>query len=112
MDYRDLIELMDYPSNMESGLYWIKQANNKWTYDLTKLLMENFLQSNWSFETISAIAFITYIIELDAYELHSRYKKILNDFMMNASVLHFTYNKNKLFFKNIFVFMLMTIYEI
>ena len=37
---------------------------------------------------------MTYIVDLDAYELHLGDKKVFNDFMMNASVLHFTYDRD------------------
>ena len=38
--YRNPIDSMDYPSNMEIGLRWYqKGTNNKWTYNLTNHLM-------------------------------------------------------------------------
>ena len=36
---------------------------------------------------------MTYIINLDACELHLEASKIFHDFMMNAKILHFTYDK-------------------
>ena len=40
MKYRDPIDLLDRPSNMEIGLFgYQKGTNNKWTYNLTDHLM-------------------------------------------------------------------------
>ena len=40
LDYRDPIDLMDGPSNMESGLCWYREGtNNKWISDLMDHLM-------------------------------------------------------------------------
>ena len=40
MEYRDPIDLMDCPSNMEIGLFWNQKGpNNNWTYDLIDHLM-------------------------------------------------------------------------
>ena len=38
-------------------------------------------------------AFMTYIANWDAYELHLGEEKVFNDFMMNATILHFTYDR-------------------
>jgi hypothetical protein len=35
---------------------------------------------------------MTYVVDLNAYELHPREGEKFNDFMMNARVLHFTYD--------------------
>ena len=37
---------------------------------------------------------MTYIIDLDAYELHPGDEKVSNNFVMNARVLHFTYDRD------------------
>ena len=59
---------------MEIGLYlYQKGTNNKWTYDFTDHLMVEL-------ETIIALATMTYIAELDAYELHLGDEKNFNDF--------------------------------
>ena len=42
------------------------------------------------FETIIALAFMTYIINLDAYKLHMVDEKIFNDFMINDGIFHLT----------------------
>ena len=69
------IDLMDCPSNMEIGLCWYKkETNNKWTYNLTDQLMLDL-------ETIIALASMTYIIDLDAYELHPGDEKVFNNFI-------------------------------
>ena len=47
----------------------------------------NFIKSYCSFETISALAFMTYIVNLDAYELYTWDEKVFNGFIMNARVL-------------------------
>ena len=54
-------------------LVW-KGTNNKWTYDLTDHLIVDL-------ETIIALAFMTYIINLNAYELHPEDEKIFNVFI-------------------------------
>ena len=51
-----------------------KGTNNKWTYDLIDHLMANL-------EIIIALASMTYIVNLDGYELQSREGKVLNDFI-------------------------------
>ena len=62
VEYKDLIDLMYYLSSMEIGLsLYLEGTNNNWTYNLTKHLMVDL-------ETIIAIVFMTYTINLDAYE--------------------------------------------
>ena len=51
-----------------------KGINNKWTYNFTDHLKANL-------ETIFAIAFMTYIIDLDAYELHPKDEQVFNNFI-------------------------------
>ena len=69
------IPLICRPSNMEIGLCWSKKGNNyNWTYDLTDHLMV-------VLETIIALAFMTYIVNLDGYELHMGDEKLLNTFI-------------------------------
>ena len=36
---------------------------------------------------------MTCFVNLDAHELHPMNEKVFNDFMMNAKVLHFTYDR-------------------
>ena len=75
MGYRDPINLMDHPSNMEIDLCWYqKRTNNKWTYDLMDYLMVDLL-------TIISLASMTYIVDLDAYELHPRNEIVFNNFI-------------------------------
>jgi hypothetical protein len=75
MGYRDPIDLMDHPWNTKIGSCWYKKGtNNEWAYDLMDHLMED-----W--ETIIALAFMIYIIELDAYELHLGDEKVFNNFI-------------------------------
>ena len=74
MKYRDPIDLMDCPSNVEIGLCWYqKRVNNEWTYDLTDHLMLDL-------ETIIVLATMKYIGESNVYELHPGDEKVLNDF--------------------------------
>ena len=64
VEYRDSIDLMDCPSNMEFGYVGYQNGtNNKWTYDLTDHLMIYL-------EMIIALASMIYIVDLDAYELN------------------------------------------
>ena len=55
-------------------------------------------------ETIIAIAFMTYIVDLFAYELHTGDEKVFNDFI-NARVLQYTYDKDSLLFQSIFLYL-------
>ena len=72
VEYKSSIGLMDCPSTMEIGSRWYqKGTNNKWIYDLIDPLVIDL-------ETIIALAFMTYIINLDAYELHPRDEIFLN----------------------------------
>ena len=64
VEYMNLINLMDHPSNMEIDLYWYQGSNKKWTFDLTDHLMINIY---------------VYIEDLDAYELHPKDEKAFND---------------------------------
>jgi hypothetical protein len=64
-----------------------KEPTNKGNYDPTYHLMVDL-------ETIIALASMTYIEDLDAYELHPRDEKIFNKLSMNAKVLQYTYNKS------------------
>ena len=49
---------------------------------------------------------MTYIIDLEAYELNPGDEKNFNHFMRNARVLHFTYDsRGWLLFKSIFVYL-------
>ena len=89
VEYRDslenlvIIDLMDSPSNMKIDLCWYKRGtNNKWTYNLTDHLMIDL-------ETISALASMTCVIDLDAYELHpGEKKKSLTTLLMNVRVFY------------------------
>ena len=51
-----------------------KGTNNKWTYNLTNRLMVDL-------QTIIAITFMTYIVDLDAYECHVGDEKVFNKFI-------------------------------
>jgi hypothetical protein len=46
---------------------------------------------------------MTYIVDLNAYELHSRDEKVVNNFMMNAQGIHFTYDRSSLLFEGVVV---------
>ena len=62
--YRDPIDSMDYPSNLEIGLGWYKKGTNKeWIDNLTDHLMVDL-------ETMITLANVTCIVVLDAYELN------------------------------------------
>lgn len=43
VEYRDPVDLMDRPSNMDISLWWYKRGQQQVTYDLTNQLMRNFL---------------------------------------------------------------------
>ena len=59
-------------------------TNNTQTCNLKKYLLEDL-------ETLITVASMTYV--LDDYELLSRDEKIFKDFIMNAKVLHYTYDR-------------------
>ena len=48
---------------------------------------------------------MTYIVDIDVYELYSRDAKIFNTLLMNARVLHCTYDMGSLLFKSIFLYL-------
>lgn len=63
------------PSNMEIDLlFYIKNSNNKWIYDLMDHLMFNL-------ETINALASMACNVDLNAYKLHPRDEYVFNDFV-------------------------------
>ena len=73
-------------------------TNNKWTYDLMDHLRVDL-------ETIIALASTTYIVDLDAYELHPRMLKSSMTLIMEARVLHYTYGRGSLLFKSTFSYL-------
>ena len=56
-------------------------------------------------ETIITLASMTYIIDLDAYELHIGDIKVSTTLSMNARVLSYTYDRGLLLFKSIFLYL-------
>ena len=63
---------------MEIGLCWFKkETNNKWTFDLMDHLMLNL-------KSIIALIFLTYIVDLYAYELHMGDEKDFNEFIIES----------------------------
>ena len=91
---------------MEIGLCsYQKGTNNKWTYNLRNYLMVDL-------NTIIALASMTYIVDIDAYELHLGDEKIFNNFSNESQ--GFTLYMQQGFIiiqKYICILMLMTIYE-
>ena len=60
---------------MEIGLCWCqKGTNNEWTYNFMEHLIIDL-------ETIVALASVTYIVDLDAHELHPGDKKVFKIFI-------------------------------
>ena len=75
VEYNDPIDLMDCASNMEIGLCWYqKEPTIKWTYNVMDHLMIYL-------ETIIASSFMTYIVDLDAYELRLGDENFFDDFI-------------------------------
>ena len=62
-------------------------------------------------ETVIALASMTYIINLDAYEVPPRDEKALNNFYMNTRPFHCTYDRFHHSSKYICILILMTIHE-
>ena len=56
-------------------------------------------------ETIVALAFMTYIVDLDVDESHPGMKKYSTTLLMNAKVLHYTHDRDSLLLKSIFVYL-------
>ena len=54
-------------------------------------------------EIMIALVFITYIANFDAYELYLRDEKSWMTLLMNARILHYTYDRGLLLFKCIVV---------
>ena len=62
IEYRQPIDLLEWPSNIELRVCWYQNKNGPmWTYALTYHLMLE--------ETIIALASMTYVVELNLYEL-------------------------------------------
>ena len=74
-------------SSSEIGLCWYKKGTNyKWINDLLYHLVLDF-------KTTIAVTFMWYVVDLDAYELHLGDEKSSMTFLMNASVVHYTYDR-------------------
>lgn len=67
--------------------------------------MKDFIWSYWSFETIIALASMTYFVNLDAYDLNLGDKIVFNDFMIYARVFHCTYDRSWLLFKSMILYL-------
>ena len=85
---------------MKIGLCWYKNGtDNKWTYDLIDHL-------TMDLETIIALASMTYIADLDTYELHlGNEKKSSTTLLTNARVVYYTYHRGSLLLNDIFVYL-------
>ena len=77
--------------------FGVKGTNNKWTYNLIDHWMKNI-------EIMVSLASMTYVVDLDAYELHPGDEKCLTTLLMNARVLYYTYDRGSLLFKHIFAY--------
>lgn len=76
-EYRDAIDLMNHPSNMDIGLCWyLNGTKKKWTYNLADPLMIDL-------ETIISLASMTNIVNLDAYELLPGVEKVFNNLFLD-----------------------------
>ena len=76
-----------------------KGTNNEWTHNLTNHLMVDL-------ETITRFASMTYIVNIDVYELHPRNgKNLQNILLMNArfDIMHIV--GGSLLLKNIYVYL-------
>ena len=70
VEFRGPIDLMCHPPNMEIDLCWyVKGTNNKWSHNLTDQLVVNL-------KTMIVIPFMTYIVDLNAFELHPEDEKV------------------------------------
>jgi len=103
--FLSLVDLIAYM--LLFGLCWYQRGTNKkWTYDVTHLLED--------LETIFILASMTYIVDLDAYELHLGMIRSSITLLMSARILHYTYMiEIEMLFKSMFVclYMFMTTYE-
>jgi hypothetical protein len=64
IEHRQPTDLLNQPSNMEMRLCWYQNKNGlMWTYVLTYCLMVKL-------EIFNALATMTYIVEINLYELH------------------------------------------
>ena len=76
----------------------LKGTNNKWTYNLTGHLMIDL-------ERIISIPSLTCTVDLDAYEEHPGNEKFSTTLLMNARILHYTYDRGSLLFNIILVYL-------
>ena len=75
VEYKDPIDLLDRPNNVEVGLYWYqKSARLKWSYDLTDYIIVEL-------DTVIALANLMYDAETDTYELHPSDEIVFNNFI-------------------------------
>ena len=64
IEYRQQIDLLDWPSNMDIALCIYHHKNGSiWTYDTINHLIVDF-------KTIIALATTTYVVETNLYDLH------------------------------------------
>jgi hypothetical protein len=75
-----------------------KGINNKWTYDLMDHLIV-------ALKTIITLASMTYIVDVDAYELHPGDENPSTILLINARVLHFMCDRDSLLFKIVFAYL-------
>jgi hypothetical protein len=75
-----------------------KRTNNKWTYNLMDHLM-------LYLEKTIALAFMTYIIDLNAYEVHPGDENLPTTLIMNDRVLLYIYDKGLLLLRYIFLYL-------
>jgi hypothetical protein len=57
------------------------------------------------FEKITPLAFMTCIVNLDAYDLHPRDEKVLNNPLMNVEIMHYTHDRCLFLSKIIMVYL-------
>ena len=75
VEYRNPVDLLDRPNNVEVGLYWYqKSAELKWSYDLTNHTMVEL-------DTVIVLANLRYDAKANTYKLHPSDEKVFNDFI-------------------------------
>ena len=69
VEYRDPTDLMDHSSNMQIGLCWYQKETQQ------VMNLRSYGSFDGRFRDKIAIVSLTYIVDLDAYELHPRDEK-------------------------------------
>ena len=103
--YRDPINLMDSPSNMDIGSCWYQNGQKQVNLQLCWSFNDKLLMILLIFWKMIALPSMTYIIDLMIMSYIEGMKKPSTTYMMNAKVLQSTHDRGCMVFKSIFVYL-------